>query len=281
MGYKVKWVEDNLGISRKALRLFEKYGLMPKNEDNQHRDYSEDDINCIWLIRVLQGMGYTLREIADLKEAVSNDEDWEFHDSITQKIEDLEKKKADLERHLGYAKTIKLTGRFPSRPKDMGSIRFEDFQKRSVEEWNITKDPVGKHLHLVTDLGATKAPEEFTSDELGQLISALSALAEMNLSAMLATEALTEAIMQRKLLGANHQEVQLLVKLIYESQVEIDPELERMTPQQFARFYSSSYLYGDVGKMYEKRYGKDSCRFVADAIAIFGGYTDSDDPNLL
>lgn len=30
-GYKVKWVEDNLGVTRKALRGFEKAGLMPKN----------------------------------------------------------------------------------------------------------------------------------------------------------------------------------------------------------------------------------------------------------
>lgn len=281
MGYKVKWVEDNLGISRKALRLFEKYGLMPKNENKQHRDYSEDDINRIWLIRVFQGMGYTLQEIADLKEAMSNDENWDFHDSIAKKIEDLEEKKADLEQHLGYAKTIKLTGRFPSRPKDMGSIRFEDFQKRSVEEWNLSEDPLGKHLHLVAEFEETKDPEELTADEIGQLIMALSSLADMDFSTMLAAEALTKAITQRKFLGASHQEVQLLVKLIYESRIEIDPDFEKMTPQQFARFYSSGYLYGDVGKMNEKRYGKDGCKFIADAVAIFGGYADSDDPNLL
>ena len=281
MGYKVKWVEDNMGISRKALRLFEKHGLMPKNKDKQHRDYSEDDINRIWLIRVFQGMGYTLREIADLKEALSNDEDWDFHDSITKKIEDLEEKKADLEQHLGYAKTIKLTGRFPSRPKDMGSIRFEDFQKRSVEEWNLSEDPLAKHLYLVAEFGETKAPEEFTADEVGQLITALSSLADLDFSTMIATEALTKAITQRKFLGTRHQEVQLLVKLIYESRIEIDPDFEKMTPQQFARFYSSCYLYGDVGKMNEKRYGKDGCKFIADAVAIFGGYADSDDPNLL
>ena len=39
MGYKVKWVEDNLGISRKALRNFEKLGLMPANEGGGYRDY--------------------------------------------------------------------------------------------------------------------------------------------------------------------------------------------------------------------------------------------------
>ena len=43
MGYKVKWVEENLGVSRKALRGFEKLGLMPPNEGGGYRDYSDED----------------------------------------------------------------------------------------------------------------------------------------------------------------------------------------------------------------------------------------------
>ena len=39
MGYKVKWVEDNLGVTRKALRGFEEAGLMPENTGRQYRDY--------------------------------------------------------------------------------------------------------------------------------------------------------------------------------------------------------------------------------------------------
>ena len=53
MGYKVKWVEDNLGITRKAIRVFEDAGIMPKNgarkyESNKCRDYTEDDIDRLW-----------------------------------------------------------------------------------------------------------------------------------------------------------------------------------------------------------------------------------------
>lgn len=33
MGYKVKWVEENLGVSRKALRNFEKHGLISSISD--------------------------------------------------------------------------------------------------------------------------------------------------------------------------------------------------------------------------------------------------------
>lgn len=29
MGYQVKWVEEHLGVTRKALRIYEEKGLMP------------------------------------------------------------------------------------------------------------------------------------------------------------------------------------------------------------------------------------------------------------
>lgn len=79
MGYRVKWVEENLGVSRKALRLFEKKGLMPENNGG-YRDYSDEDIDRIWRIRVLQGMGFTLSEI----ERLANDENFEA--SLEKKV---------------------------------------------------------------------------------------------------------------------------------------------------------------------------------------------------
>lgn len=88
MGYKVKWVEENLGVSRKALRNFEAKGLMPKN-DGGYRDYSDVDIDRIWTIRILQGMGYTLTEIVNM----TNDETFDFDSSIQTKVKELEKKK--------------------------------------------------------------------------------------------------------------------------------------------------------------------------------------------
>ena len=89
MGYKVKWVEDNLGISRKALRGFEKAGLMPENKGSQYRDYDDDDIDRIWAIRVLQGIGYSIKEIVTLV----NDDDFDFDSSLSKKIADLEEEK--------------------------------------------------------------------------------------------------------------------------------------------------------------------------------------------
>ena len=46
-----------------------------------------------------------------------------------------------------------------------------------------------------------------------------------------------------------------------------------MAKSQFVRFESSSYISGDIARTHEKEYGKDGCRFIADAIAVFGGYS--------
>ena len=86
MGYKVKWVEDHLGVSRKALRGFEEAGLMPPNEAGKYRDYDDDDLDRIWAIRLLQGMGFTLKDIASFIAQLENDDDFVFENTLAQKI---------------------------------------------------------------------------------------------------------------------------------------------------------------------------------------------------
>ena len=55
MGYSVKWVTENLGITRDMLRYYEKEHLLPdkgmRNPPNTYRDYSEADIERIWGIK--------------------------------------------------------------------------------------------------------------------------------------------------------------------------------------------------------------------------------------
>lgn len=271
MGYKVKWVEENLGVTRKALRNFEKLGLMPSNEGGAYRDYSDEDIDRIWTIRLLQGMGYSLREIVD----ISKDENFDFYRSIEKKIEELEEKKTTIEKHLGYAQTIKLTGRFPSRPKVMGSVTFGDFHEKSLNEWNINSDPeIKKHKELA-DLLFNTPEDELKDTDIGRLLDYLLNLQKMltNTDLFMLEKAIPAEIIKRKDKGAANDEVQLLVKMIYESLLDNIPELENMTLNQFVRFESSSYIYGDIARMKEKEYGKEGCKFIADAIAVFGGYS--------
>lgn len=169
MGYQVKWVEEHLGVTRKALRIYEEKGLMPKNEGGQYRCYDEDDIDRIWAIKVLQGMGYTLNEIVDVV-SVASSENFDFQESISQKVISLEAKKAEAERHLGYAKMIQLTGRFPSRPKEMGSVTFDAFHEKALEGWNVYSDPRAESAQFLVEQLLEQPEESWGESELGRML---------------------------------------------------------------------------------------------------------------
>ena len=268
MGYKVKWVEENLGVSRKALRNFEKHGLMPANEGGAYRDYSDEDIERIWAIRLFQGMGYTLKELVKLSES----DDFDFDASLEKKIQELENEKAKIERHLGYAQHIKLTGRFPSRPKNMGTITFEEFQEKSLNQWNVNSDPEAKKYQEIANLILNTPEDELKDTDIGRLFEFLIELQEQmsDMDSLFIEKVIPNEIIKRIENGPEDEEVQLLVKMMYENRIS---SISDMAKSQFVRFESSSYILGDIARMHEKEYGKDGCRFIADAIAVFGGYS--------
>ena len=268
MGYKVKWVEENLGVSRKALRNFEKHGLMPANEGGGYRDYSDEDIERIWAIRLFQGMGYTLKELVKLSES----DDFDFGASLEKKIQELENEKVKIERHLGYAQHIKLTGRFPSRPKNMGTITFEEFQEKALNQWNVNSDPKAKKYQEIADLILNTPEDELKDTDIGRLFEFLIELQEQmsDMDSLFIEKVIPNEIIKRIENGPEDEEVQLLVNMMYENRIS---SISDMAKSQFVRFESSSYISGDIARMHEKEYGKDGCRFIADAIAVFGGYS--------
>ena len=271
MGYQVKWVEEHLGVTRKALRLYESKGLLPKNEGGQYRNYDDEDIERIWTIKVLQGMGYTLSEIAELTQG-DDEAEFDFQGSITQKVKDLEEKKSEVERHLGYAKMIQFNGRFPSRPKEMGSLTFDAFQEQSLDGWNIQADPRMESAVGLMELMDLPA-EQWGETEMGELLKSLVdfGMHQAELEASIGIHTLIKAIIARSDQGADSPEVQLLVKILYEQIPEFDPETD-MPKRQFGRLFSSSFMEGQVGLINQQKYGVEGCAFLADAIAMFGGY---------
>lgn len=173
MKYTVNWVEKNLGVSRKTLRIYEEKGLMDKttfqNPDNKYREYSDEDIERIWCYRLLQGVGYTLNDIFVMTQNV----DFDFETSLSKKIKDLERKKSEIEQYIGFAKALKLTGSFPL-PKKMGSIRFEEFIKHAREYWNVNTDPQMSTMHNLIEAILNRTESELTEADLEQAETALS-----------------------------------------------------------------------------------------------------------
>lgn len=286
MGYSVKWITDNLGVTRKALRLLEddKYQLMPKNTNGQYRDYTDDDIEKIWFIKTLQGIGYTLKEISDMKD-LAEDTDWDIQESLTQKIIELENVIAEKEHHLGYAKAIKFTGRFPTLPRNAERSNFEEFKNNAIDDWNINDKPQAKACQDFINDYISLFETNMSVETLEKLVSVLEPLnlSDFTSETAILVSALQKVIGRKILLGANHPEVQILVKLLHEADMELlttlvgEDKHPNFKPQQYAHYALSNYLLGDISKAYEKKLGKDNCKFIADAIAVYGGYQDSDE----
>lgn len=244
---------------------------MPTNEGGGYRDYSDEDIDRIWTIRLFQGMGYSLKELVSLAESDAFD----FDTSLEKKIKELEEKKTEIERHLGYAQNIKLTGRFPSRPKKMGSVTFKEFYEKSLNQWSVNSDPEAKKYKELADLILNTPEDELEDTDIGRLFSFLIDLHKQisNLDSFFIEKVIPQEILKRKDKGPTDAEVQLLIKMLYENRINSVPELTELTRSQFVKFESSSYISGDVARMHEQDYGKDGCMFIADAIAVFGGYS--------
>lgn len=158
MGYSVKWVVENLGITRDMLRYYEKEKLLPANESrnptNKYRDYSDEDIERIWGIKLLIGIGFTAKEIY----ALMNDPDFDFDTAIAQKVAELERKHDENLIYLEFAKSIKFLGRVPTTSK-VGSVKFDDFLEYAHENWNFYDDPRSAPFMQMADTLISKAPQ--------------------------------------------------------------------------------------------------------------------------
>ena len=120
--------------------------------------------------------------------------------------------------------------------------------------------------------------DEFQHTQVGKV---LQFFGQLDISAMAAEKNLVHvylprAIANRKALGANHPEVQLLVKMYYDELVMQNEEFSSVSKDAFARNFVSQYKAGDGGKMNRITFGEEECDFIADAIAVFGGYENSD-----
>lgn len=126
MGYSVKCMVENLGITRDMLRYYEKEKLLPTNESrnptNKYRDYSDEDIERIGGIKLLIGIGFTAKEIY----ALMNDLDFDFDTAIAKKVAELERKHDENLIYLEFAKSIKFMGRVPTTSK-IGSMNSTIF----------------------------------------------------------------------------------------------------------------------------------------------------------
>lgn len=272
MGYSVKWVVENLGITRDMLRYYEKEGLLSvdntRNPSNKYRDYNQDDIERIWSIKLLIGIGFTAKEIR----AFTVDPNFNFYDAISKKVKQLEERSEELSAYLGFAKTIKMTGRIPNVTQ-VGKAKFEDFIEYARLNWNALNDPQGEKMMAVVDAAVGKKIDEWNEIDLNNLMGLYGSINQEQMVYLQTLAGYLRVIVDLMNLGYKNEIVQKIVKCLYEFIKKTDSKCQdKITPLYFADHIISSFVDSDLAVMNELSYGKEGCAFIAKAIAYFGGY---------
>ena len=273
VGYSVKWVDEHLGITRDMLRYYEKEKLLPvaetRNPTNKYRDYSEEDIERIWGIKLLIGIGFSAKEIREF----GSNPDFSFYEVMTGKVEQLEKRRDEILTYLGFAKTIQMTGRVPNTTR-VESMKFDDFIEHSRQNWNAFNDPQGRRFMDAADTILDKHSEEWDASDVKRIMDIYGDIDPEEMVYIQTIGGYYRVIVDMKPLGYSCDTVQTVVKYLYEYMLTyIEPEFkEKFTPLYFADRQVSSFIDSGFAAMNERNYGKDGCLFIAQAIATFGGY---------
>ena len=273
MGYSVKWVDEHLGITRDMLRYYEKEKLLPvaetRNPTNKYRDYSEEDIERIWGIKLLIGIGFSAKEIREF----GSNPDFSFYEVMTGKVEQLEKRRDEILTYLGFAKTIQMTGRVPNTTR-VESMKFDDFIEHSRQNWNAFNDPQDRRFMDAADTILDKHSEEWDASDVKRIMDIYGDIDPEEMVYIQTIGGYYRVIVDMKPLGYSCDTVQTVVKYLYEYMLTyIEPKFkEKFTPLYFADRQVSSFIDSGFAAMNERNYGKDGCLFIAQAIATFGGY---------
>lgn len=294
MGYQKNWIEKNMGISRKTLLTYEKCGLINpvRNPDNgKYREFNEEELERIWHIKFFVELGYSLKEIKDM----FGNPDFDFHKSIGDKLEKLEAKKSQLEQLIGLAKFIKTTGIFPSVPKRMGAVKFEDFLKYSYEYLNVDADAELTEVYKMLNQtlanpdfkwNAEKAkqlreniilqPEsDWNTEDFYRMIEPFKALfQELDIESLVTIYSYWTELASLSHYDVSHPDVQSVVKKLYEFEKKalFHEFSDTITPQWYAQHVPSYFSGSDIAVINERNLGKENCEFIIRAINHFGGY---------
>lgn len=121
MKYKVKWIEEHLGITRNMIRRYEKKGVILKNEEGKDREFDEEGLRQLWNIKVLVSLGFSLDEVKE----IMNEEN--LKELSQRKLGELDKKCVDLQSKIDLLNRVCITGKLPCCLEDV----INEFGKKS------------------------------------------------------------------------------------------------------------------------------------------------------
>lgn len=272
MEYGPKWIEENLGIKRSTLRVYERNGLIRANKDSSWRTYSEEEIDRIWMIKVLAGVGFSHKEI---RRALSGQE-FDVRKGIEDRMQSLERKKDELERNIRYLEIIRRTGSMPLWPKQ-GLQKVDEFQAMAQAEYIDHAEEVWDEYDERLPELVNKALSRLGIEEvLNLIVDEHSVLfSEGNqVENSIAYDVLRKRIAAKcGVIPYDDKRVQVLVEELHEVVSSAWNYGDNMDKDLFAHHLCRAHMgFGDVAEISRRVFGEATCEYIANAIAVFAGY---------
>ena len=136
---KIKDVEKLTGLSQRSIRLYEEKGLLEvrRDEDNQYRYYSEEDVERLKLIRVLRYFDFSIEEIKDLvtgtNESALTEALSKKADSFADKVDDFEGRSEQCRKLIKEIKRSGETEVLDDYIEMIGAL--DDEELKELDEW--------------------------------------------------------------------------------------------------------------------------------------------------
>lgn len=121
MKYKVKWIEEHLGITRNMIRRYEKKRVISKNKEGKDREFDEEGLRQLWNIRALVSLGFSLDEVKEIMN------EGNLKELSQRKLRKLDKKCVDLQSKIDLLNRACITGKLPCCLEDV----IDEFGKKS------------------------------------------------------------------------------------------------------------------------------------------------------
>lgn len=266
---QMKWVIENLGISRETIKYFDQQGLISPHRNpsaNNRRVFDNDDLEQLWTVKLLREIGFSSKEILAMQRG-----ERDFIGSVASKVEQLDLEIENKQIALTFAKTIKLTGQIPAL-RNIGDMTFRDFIEYSRNNWNLAEDEDLPVIHDSLEMLGSLNDEniecmsEESLDRIARFFENIGSMDEMTVQSI-RVDTLTNVLLSMRGIDPSSDAVQVVVSEMIGAMKPISPD--GATEELIARTMTWSWDDCDMGCRNRRTYGEEACDYVLACLESF------------
>ena len=159
----IKEAEYQTGISRRNIRFYEQKGMLhpARNQDNDYRDYSPQDIERLKLIRALRMVDMSLEDIRDVLQGTAT-----LEQAVAAQEAQLQRKIQDAQTAIRFCRSLGKLGGGAEVDAILREMDQKENRKHLFTQWKQDYKKMCKFLQQATFTfipdGAVTNPREFT-----------------------------------------------------------------------------------------------------------------------